>query len=579
MNSAKQKIRIRFEDGREVIRERQAVASIDSKECVNCGTCRRVCPTEAVQEYQREICRLCPDCADGPMLFPYDAADYFTQHSCSIACPLGTVPEGYVSLIAEERFAEAYDLICELNPLPQVCGRICHHPCEQECKRGLLIDEPIAIRSLKRFVTENATPKRDKFVQRYDTKVAVVGAGPAGITAAFDLAKKGYRVVVFEAGPEPGGMMRKGVPDFRLDKDTLRSEIRQLEEAGIKIMYNTIVGKNPSIDDLLEDGFAAVLIAVGASKGIILPIDGIGAEQVYDALSFMERVNAGTPVEIGKKAVVIGAGSVAIDTARTLLRVGAEEATCVCIESEEMIPAPISEVMDAKDEGVKFVTDAAPTEISAEWVTVEEVEFTKVKNVDVDEYGRLMPVTVEGSEFTLEADTVVFAVGQRPDVSILAKESGLQLDGASRIIYDEATLMTSKDRVFVAGDVVAARGSVIEAMASGRKAALAIDNLITGRELEEREHRLGLAETREKILPAQLEKLSSQPIPKLRHRDTNEEVELAFTAKEAVLEAKRCMKCGFERVDDTKCIGCGVCVELCPKHAISLVQINVEEGQ
>ena len=191
----------------------------------------------------------------------------------------------------------------------------------------------------------------------------------------------------------------------------------------------------------------------------------------------------------------------------------------------------------------------------------------------------MLPVTVDGTEFTLEADTVVFGVGQKPDVNILAKQSNLQLDDASRIIYDETTLMTSKDKVFVAGDVVVARGSVIEAMASGRKAALSIDNLITGRELKEREHRLNAAEVKEKIFPVQLEELSPQAVPKLRYRDTNEEVELTFTEKQAVLEAKRCMKCGFEKVDKVKCIGCGVCVELCPQNAISLVKISAVEGQ
>lgn len=579
MSPASQRIRIEFDNGEEVIRERRAVASIAAKECVNCGACRRICPTEAIHEYQRDICRLCPDCAEGPMIFPSEAGAYATQHSCSIACPLGTVPEGYVNLIAEGRFADAYDVICELNPLPSVCSMICHHPCEEECKRGLLIDQPIAIRALKRFVTDTALPREVKFVPRYDIRVAIVGAGPAGITAAFDLAKKGYKVVVFEAGPEPGGMMRKGVPDFRLDKSLLRSEIARLEAAGIEIVYNTIVGKNPTIDDLLKDGFAAVLIAVGAAKGMILPIEGIQAEQVYDALSFMERVNAQTPVEIGKRAIVIGAGSVGIDTARTLLRLGVEQATCVCVESENTIPAPACEVTDAKEEGVEFVTGAAPIRIGTEWFTVREVEFRKVEKIETDAHGRLHPVTAAGTEFALEADTVIFAVGQHADVSILARQSDLQLDDASRLVVDEATLMTAKDRVFAAGDVVAARGSVIEAMASGRKAALAIDNLIAGRELREREHRLNAAEVKEKIFPAQLEKLPFQAIPKLRHRDTNDQVELAFTERQALLEAKRCMKCGFERVDETKCIGCGACVELCPKNAISLVRIDAREGE
>ena len=264
---------------------RTAVAAIDSKLCINCGICRRSCPTEAIAEYQRAICRYCPDCANGPEMFYDETIEYASLHSCSIACPLGTIPEGYVNKIAEGKFDDAYDLISELNPLPGICGRICNHPCMDDCKRGLLIDEPINIRGLKRFVTDRVSPRIKPFIPKYDLKVAIVGAGPAGITAAFDLSKKGYKVTIFEAGPEPGGMMNVGIPAFRLDKNVLKSEISALEEAGIEIIYNAKIGKNPTIDDLFNEKFAAVLLAIGATKGMIIPIEGSTADTVYDAVS------------------------------------------------------------------------------------------------------------------------------------------------------------------------------------------------------------------------------------------------------------------------------------------------------
>ena len=557
--------------------ERQAVASIDPSICINCGKCRRICPTEAIDEFQRVICRLCPDCAEGPEMFPVQSEQYAHEHACSIACPLGTVPEGYVNLIAQEKFIEAYELISELNPLPAVCGRICHHPCEDECKRGTLIDKTVNIRGLKRFVTDNVKPIIAPFKQKLDKKIAIIGAGPAGIMAAFDLLKKGYKVTVFEAGPKSGGMMRLCIPDFRLDKEILQSEIKTLEDAGMDIRYNTKIGSKPSINDLFKDKYSAVLIAVGASKGMALPIEGAEAEKVYNAVSLMSRINAKIPVEIGRKAVVIGGGSVALDTARTLLRAGTEEATCVCIEDSNSIPAWDWEIEEAKKEGVEFVTSSCPTSILTEWVTVKGVEFKKVKEINCDEYGRLKPIVEDGTGFTIKADTVVFATGQKPDLTLLAKGADLNLNAAGMLDYDKETLMTEREGLFIAGDVTTAKGSVIDSLASGRKAALMIDNMLMGRELKDRtEHTLKTADAKEKIFPARLEKLSPQIMPEIKDRNGFDEIEIGFSEKQAVLEAKRCLKCGYENVDSSKCIGCGVCLTICPVDAIMLNK--VQEG-
>ena len=575
-------VTIKFENGNEFSKSRNVMAQVDTDLCVNCGMCRNACPTDAIWEYQRDICRLCPDCAEGPEQFPEVSKQFATAHACSIACPLGTIPEGYVNLVAQDRLFEAYDVLRALNPLPSVCSMICHHPCEDECKRGLLIDKPIAIRALKRYVTESIEAPPLKFNRNVDVKIAVAGAGPAGLTAAFDLASKGYRVKIFEAGPAPGGMLLGGIPDFRVDKEILLEEIQGLLDAGIEIEYNCIVGKNPTVKQLLDDNFAAVLIAVGARQGTLLPLPGAEAEKVYDAVSFMRRVNSDEPVKLGQKAVVIGGGSVAMDTARTLRRMGVEEVTCVfmetlCCESDDDIvaPAPEWEIEEALAEGIEMVDNSAPLRIVADWFTVKGVEFKKVSKIEKNENGGLCPVCVDDSEFVVEGDTVVFAVGQKSKTRYIAEGGELDVDDFGRIAFCPDTLVTSNEKVFVAGDVVAARGSVVDAMASGRKAALSIDNMIMGRNLDDGVDRRApkLGAPVEKIFPERLERLDAQIVPTDRFRDSFDLVEGVFDDKSAVLEARRCMKCGYSGVESDNCIGCGVCVGICPVMAISLVKV------
>lgn len=592
MSKVSEIVNISIGDSNQYNIQREVVAEIDSDSCINCGKCRRICPVEAISENQRTICRFCPDCAQGAVMLEDEQIKYSEQHACSLGCPLGTTPEGFVNLIAEGRFQDAYEQIAELNPLPSLCAMICAHPCTDECKRGTLIDKPINIRDLKRFAVEKAERGRPFLRNRFDIRIAVVGAGPAGLTAAFDLAKKGYKVKVFEKNARPGGMTITGIPGFRLDKDIFEEDVRLLEEAGIDIEYNTPIGSKPSVNDLIEDGFAVVVVAAGASKGIVLPIKGHMSDKVFDAVTFMQRINSDEPVSVGKnavdaaelgKVVVIGSGSVALDTARSALRAGAENAVCVCLECEDEMLAPADEIEEALEEGVKFKTSCSPIEIVSDFITVKGVKFIKVERIEKDENGRIKPIVIEGTEFTVDADSVIFAVGQKPDIEKMAAVSGLELDtrGGLKIIND--SLQTNNEKVFAAGDIVDARGSVITAMASGRKAALEIDNYITGRNLKDRTmtHTLHNADKKEKIFPIRLEKLSPRDMPKinLHERKTFAVVEMGYSDKDAVLEARRCMKCGFEKVDHTVCIGCGACIEGCPENAISLVSIAEKGGR
>ena len=561
-------------EGRTISRDRPAVAEVNVDLCVNCGICRRYCPMEAISEYQKDICRACPDCAPGkPVFLDDDSKAYAPKHACSLACPLGTIPEGYVNLIAEGKLDRAYDLVTELNPLPILCAMVCNHPCEDDCKRGLLRDEPIAIRALKRYVLENVAPKPLKYNRQHEKKIAIIGAGPAGLTAASDLAKKGYIVKIFESKAEAGGMARHAIPDFRIDKDKMDEEIQRIIDAGVEIEYNARIGNNFSE---LSDGYDAILIAAGAAKGAVLLIPGANCYNVYTAVDLMLHVNGKQHIELGKKAVVIGGGSVAMDAARTLKRLGLD-VTCACLESGGEVPAPAWEIEEAREEGVELIEGVSPQSINADLFNMMGVTFKKVTGIETAENGGLKPVFDDNSAFTIDCDTVIFAVGQKPLINTIISAAKLETLPNGRLKIDDDTLVTSVPNIFVAGDTIEARGSVISAMASGRKAALSIDNYLQERVLRDRaadEQEPKLGDIRYKIYPAtMLERLDPEPVPKLRSRDTFEQVEGVFDDEAAAREARRCMKCGYSGVDPEQCIGCGVCVEMCPEQAITLKKI------
>lgn len=584
-------VSIKLGNAEEYTIKRTSVAHIDTDLCINCGMCRRLCPVEAISEMQRAICRFCPDCAEGNVMLKDEQNEYAVNHACSMGCPLGTTPEGFVNLVAEGRWQDAYNSIAELNPLPSLCAMICSHPCMDECKRGTLIDTPINIRGLKRTAVENASKERPIFKHSIDKRIAIVGAGPAGLTAAFYLSKKGYAVKIFEKNPQAGGMIKMGIPDFRLDKNLLLNDVKVLEKAGIEIIYNSSIGSKPTVDDLINDGYAAVLLATGAPKGIDLPIKGALSDKVYNAVTFMQRVNSKEPVNNWKNpvkaaemknAVIIGSGSVALDTARSAMRLGAEKVTCACLESDEEMLAPKDEIIEALEEGIQFITSVSPVEIEADFITVKGVKFQKVSSIEKDANGRLKPVIVKDSEFSVKADTVIFAVGQKPDIRLLANKAGLELDYRGGLTVNQDTLMTNRDKVFAAGDIVNSRGSVITAMESGRNAAMKIDDYLNDRTLIDRtkQHKLSLACNEEKIFPIRLEKLSPVNMPKtdMDKRSTFNQVELGYSKKEAIMEAKRCMKCGFEKVDENRCIGCRACETVCPQNAISFKSITSKGG-
>lgn len=562
-------VTVKVDSGGKFSIERTAIARINPKRCVNCGTCREYCPAEAIHEQQREICRICPDCTTKPAM-TFDEMQNLTDHrACTTACPLGISPQGYVNLIRKGNLEAAYKLVWEKNPLPSICGRICHHPCEQDCKRGILVDEPIAIRGLKRFLAEALPQWRPApYPQVHEECVAVIGSGPAGLTAAHYLARCGYQVSVFDEACEPGGMLMRGIPAFRLPRDVVRQEIEALEEAGITFRLGEKIGRS-AVEGIMAE-YDAVVVATGASLSKELKIPGWRSEGVLLAIDFMERVNHGQDINrhpsqefrVDGNVVVIGGGSVAFDTARTALRQGAGQVTVICLECGDEIPCHPWEMEEARQEGVKVLPGLIPQRFTGVLSRVDGVEVCDVADFHKDSNGCIRCSAKAGTERIIPADWVVVAIGQAADA-----------------FWDT---VPEEYKVFFAGDVSSQKCSVVDAMASGKKIALEVDALLRGRTLKDALalRQLGRAPAEEKIYPATRLKLERRAMPLQdagRRIHNNDEVELGFKPDDALAESMRCLQCGYQEVDVQRCIGCGVCQRICPAgDAIAMVATDKE---
>ena len=411
---------------------------------------------------------------------------------CMNGCPVNVPIPGFIEKVAEGDFDAAYEIITSENALPAICGRVCpqENQCEGKCVRGIK-GEPVAIGRLERFVADyhmaNAKPVEAK-IEKNGKRVAVVGSGPSGITCAGELIKKGYDVTVFEALHKAGGVLSYGIPEFRLPKDLVAKEIETVEKLGVDIETNVIVGRSVTIDELMEQGYGAVFVGSGAGLPRFLNIPGENLLGVYSANEFLTRVNlmkaykfpdTPTPIKVGKKVAVVGAGNVAMDAARTAKRLGAEEVYIVYRRSEEELPARKEEVHHAKEEGIILKLLNNPCAIHGEdgWVT--GIEVVKQELGEPDASGRRSPVPVEGSNYVIDVDTVVIAIGQSPNPLIRQTTPGLETQKWGGIIVEEDTMKTSKDGVYAGGDTVTGAATVILAMGAGKKAAKAIDEYLS----------------------------------------------------------------------------------------------------
>ena len=414
---------------------------------------------------------------------------------CMTGCPVNVhIPE-FIAHVKAGEFDKAYDVIRQTNSLPAICGRVCpqENQCESKCVRGIKGD-PVGIGRLERFCADYAMAHKrpqEALPEKNGKRVAVVGSGPSGLTCAGDLAKKGYDVTIYEALHTPGGVLVYGIPEFRLPKSLVREEIRTVEALGVKIETNVVVGRSVTLEELFEEGFSAIYIGSGAGLPRFQKIPGENLNGVYSANEFLTRVNlmkaysfpqADTPVRVGKKVAVIGGGNVAMDAARSAIRLGAEEVSIVYRRSEKEMPARLEEVHHAKEEGVIFRMLTNPTRILGdERGAVTGMEVVEMELGEPDASGRRRPVVKEGSEYTLEVDTVVVAIGNSPNPLIRDTTPGLATQKWGGLIVDEETGATSLENVYAGGDAVTGAATVILAMGAGKTAAKAIDEKLSGK--------------------------------------------------------------------------------------------------
>jgi formate dehydrogenase beta subunit len=460
---------------------------------------------------------------------------------CRHACPAGIDVPRYVHLIAEGEPAKALAVIREKVPLPGVLGCVCVHPCEQDCRRSQL-NEAISIKALKRFAAEHDDGlwrQNSKLAPFTGKKVAIVGSGPAGLTAAYYLAKLGHKVTVLEALPKPGGMMRVGIPAYRLPRNILDAEIEEIKKVGVEIKVNS---KVKSLTPLFQQGYNAIFVSPGAHRGMRIGIEGEGSPGVMECVSFLRQVNLGDKVKLGDKLAVIGGGNAAIDASRSALRLGAKEVTIIYRRTRAEMPASPEEIDEALHEGVKIIFLAAPSKIVPEHANLK-LECIRMELGEPDATGRRRPMPIKGSEFTMEFDNIIAAIGQQPEIPA---RFGLKVSGVNTIQVDSATLATNVEGVYAGGDVVTGPSSVIEAIAAGRKAASSIDRYLGGDGVIDEElipkEKFNLWLGRDDGF-AYVARVAMPSLPVEQRLNDFEEVELGFDQEAAIAEAKRCLQC------------------------------------
>jgi heterodisulfide reductase subunit A len=542
---------------------------VDVKACTGCGECVAVCPVKVPDEFDMKLRQRTAIYREFAQAVPSAYVIDKQPSPCRSACPAHIPVQGYIALIAQGLFKEAVELLRQYIPFPAVCGRVCPAPCETACKRANL-DEALAIRGLKRFVAdyvaeEYGRPRGEPVVRRYDETVAIVGAGPSGLAAAYDLVRVGYGVTVFEAAPVAGGMLALGIPAYRLPRKVLSEEIDYIRQMGVDIRLNTAVGTDLTLEALTRQ-YHAVFLAVGASRSARLGIPGENLTGVMQGLDFLRDVNLGRQVTIGQRVAVIGGGNTAVDAARTALRLGAQSVTIIYRRSRAEMPAIASEVAAAEQEDVHLRLLAAPVEVLGHQSKVVGLRCIRMELGEPDASGRRRPVPVPGSEFDLDVDTVIAAIGQSVDLAMWGQSVPINRWGTIEV--DPETMATSIPGIFAGGDAATGPATVIEAIATGKRAAESIhrylrgQDMLAGRRLESEWPR---PETIEVTIPKTSTPKPRAIMPELlanTRARSFKEVELGFTADVAVTEAARCLNCAI-------CSECQRCVTVCGRNAIN----------
>ena len=565
------------------------LAKVDKNKCVACGQCVENCQTNALKLGQKcsTVDPKISDAYHSDKEIPWDSKSYNVNYRtnrtdvmpsgtapCKAACPAHIPVQGYLKLAGEGRYTEALELIKKENPFPAVCGRICNKPCEAACSRAS-IDDAVAIDDVKKFIAEKDLDAKTRFVpkllnqigRKYEEKIAVIGAGPAGLSCAYYLAVKGYPVTVYEKEKELGGMLTLGIPSFRLEKDVIKAEIKVLKDLGVKFKTGVEVGKDITLDKLRKDGFKAIYLAVGASKGAKVGCPGDDMEGVFTGIDFLREVNLGNKPAIGKAVAVIGGGNVAIDVARAAVRLGAKT-TIVYRRDRDAMPAADDEIEEAIEEGVKFKFLAAPAEITGEGKAAElKVEIMELKD------GK--PVGT-GEFETLPVSAVISAIGQKIDLEGI---EGINTGAKGTVLVDEYG-RTNVEDVFAGGDLVTGPKFAIDAIAAGKEASISIHRYVHPGQTQDlgRDHRdykpldvatLGINAVGFDNAPRQ----KAAGAPAKEAKKSFNDLRGTLTEEQIKKEAARCLGCGCVVVDEDMCIGCGICTTKCKFDAIHLEKV------
>ena len=572
-------------------------AKIDKEKCVACGQCVENCQTNAIKLGQKNCINnpTVSDAYNSDVSIPWDSKtyniDYRTNRSdvmdsgtapCKAVCPAHIPVQGYIKLASMGRYTEALELIKKENPFPAVCGRICNKACEQACTRGI-VDASVAIDDIKKFIADKDLDASTRFVPKmlnqigrpYTEKIAVIGAGPAGLSCAYYLAVKGYPVTVFEKEDKLGGMLTLGIPGFRLDKAVVNAEIDILRELGVEFKTGVEVGKDVSLPQLRAEGYKAFYLGIGASRGTKLGVPGEELAGVFTGIDFLRDVNLEKPVSIGKRVAVVGGGNVAIDVARTALRLGAEDVTIVYRRSRDEMPAAADEIAEAEEEGVRFMYLAAPVEVLGSGkVSGMKVEVMELGEADAK--GRRKPVGT-GKFETLELDAVISAIGQKIDLGGISVGTGIQLSSKGAVMVDELSYQTGEPDVFAGGDVVTGPKFAIDAIAAGKEASISIHRYVHPGQTQHlgRDHR-DYKPLDAKTVAVSIGSFDTAPRQKAacgsaeEARRTFKDLRGDLTEEQIKKEVKRCLGCGCAVIDEDLCIGCGICTTKCKFDAIRL---------